>query len=254
MPSVRDRLHQLVREDRSAVLDWITFMLSLSLGFLFPSLRALVRSPQFPSLLLIAVGSYALGATLKQAPLRYRLHLMGRGPAHVPYAFILGLGHWILLFISLFLAAPAIARLLSLPAAQIHSGSRGIFIILYLIGASLVTWLVFRSKRPPVRSRRPGPLSAQELLADILLVAGVGFLTFLFWERVIMAVLGAYSIERPAHIWYLFLFLGFGFLLFYLPLRYLFIIDTERSGHILRRFSLFYVLLLVRALLNMVLP
>lgn len=89
-------------------------------------------------------------------------------------------------------------------------------------------------------------------MADGLLVVGVGFLTFLFWERVIMGVLGAYTIERPAHVWYLFFFLGFGFLLFYLPLRYLFILDTERGGYVIRRFSLFYVLLLVRALVGLV--
>ena len=125
--------------------------------------------------------------------------------------------------------------------------------LLGMVIASVVTWMVYRtkSKRSNKKKYSEGFLFGQEMIADILLIAGVSIFSFIFWEKGVMAMLGRSATKTMADIWFLFVFLAILFLFFYLPLRYLFFIEDRERGRNRRRLFLLFAFILLKALFEM---
>lgn len=235
---------------RAALFDWLSFLLSLSLSFIFTDLRDLVQSDIYSYFIFWALFAYSAGALLKHAPLRYRLE--GRAP-EIPYTLFLIIGHWLIVWMAILLAEPAASKMMGLASAPGKElTERPGFWICFAI-SFLLTWIVFRNRKwPTERKNNPPPwLAVRELAADLLLLAGVGSLSFVFWEKSIMGMMASRTIRTATDIWYQFIFLCFAYVLFYLPLRYLFLLEDYRSRRAWRRLLILFGLLLLRALFEM---
>src|SRR5436853_7465491 len=97
MPNVKE----YQPESRAALFDWLVFMTSLFLGFVFPTFTDLIISPFFSLMLLLAMLAYATGTWLKHLPLYYRLLQNGRSAKEIPYFIFLVIGHWLIILIAL---------------------------------------------------------------------------------------------------------------------------------------------------------
>jgi hypothetical protein len=122
-----------------------------------------------------------------------------------------------------------------------------------LVTATFVTWLVYRTKSNRKKRKKYSEqfLFRQEMVADILLIAGVAIFSFVFWEKGVMAMLGKASMKTMGEIAFLFGFLSILFLFFYLPLRYLFFIEDRERGRNRRRLLLIFTFILIKAILEM---
>jgi hypothetical protein len=88
-----------IRQNKTALFDWLVFWISLSLGFIYPSLRDFVISPSFSYWMMTALLLYSIGAMLKHLPLYYRLISSGKSPRQISYLLLLVTGHWIIIYI-----------------------------------------------------------------------------------------------------------------------------------------------------------
>jgi hypothetical protein len=120
-----------------------------------------------------------------------------------------------------------------------------------MIVAGFITWIVFRHKKKikPNERHTPEFLFRRELIADILLVSGVSIFSFIFWEKGILPMLASRPASAVSDIWFLFIILGITFVLFYLPLRYLFLVEDHSNRQTWKRMLLIFSLLLIRSLL-----
>lgn len=240
---------EYLQVNRAALFDWIVLLTSFLLSFVFPSLRDLITSPGFHNWILASLLLYITGAALKHLPLSYRLSTPGKNVPAIPYILFLVIGHWFIILFLVILAEPAIRHILQLPAVTGKNAGSWQIITVSIVVATFVTWLVNRSKSK--RKRRKGYtqryLFWQELVADILLIAGVSIFSFIFWEKGVMAMLGRSSTQTVSDIWFLFVFLAILFLFFYLPLRYLFFMEDRERGRNRRRLLLIFVFILIKA-------
>lgn len=242
-----------IQTSRAALFDWLSFLLSLGLSFIFPSLRDLAQTGNYSPFILWALVAYTAGALLKDVPLRYRFSRTGKKVPEFSYLLFLVLGHWIIMLVAAGLTEPAVRELLGMkPSAKSNfadSPAYGIFFLLSFV----FTWIVYRNKKRPLKKADYSPtrLHRQELVADLLLLIGVGCLSFVFWERGMIGLMSSREIKTITDIWYLFIFLSFGYVMLFLPLRYLFLVEDYRNGQTWRRLLLIFGLLLCRALLDM---
>jgi hypothetical protein len=249
MIAPRDYIHK----NRAALFDWLVLSVSFMLGFIFPAISDFFKSPGYYNWMLAALLLYSAGAALKHLPLSYRITNSAKALKPVPYLIFLVIGHWIIIFLLVLFAEPAIRNILHLqPLKMNHSTSGELLIAASLIGV-FVTWLVFRDK---VHRKKRKPCSANylfgmELVADMLLIAGVSIFSFVFWEKGVLAMLGRVSTQSISEIWFLFIFLAILFLLFYLPFRYLYFIEDRENGGNRRRLFLIFGFILLRALVDM---
>lgn len=247
MQRAKDYIHQ----HRTALFDWLVMFISFTLGFLFPSLSDFIKSTVFYNLMLIALLLYISGALLKHRPLSYRILIKGSDFRPVSYVLFLVIGHWIIMFVLLILAEPALMGMLGI-GYQSHSSSN-LFMLSAAFLAGFITWLVYRNKskqaKPVLISQTL--LFRQELIADILLIAGVSIISFIFWEKGVMEMLSRVSAGSIGEIWFLFIFLALMFLFFYLPLRYLFFVEEKDRSANRNRLFLIFGFLLLKALFEM---
>ncbi len=239
--------------NRAALFDWMVILVSFSLGFVFPDLKDFVKSPGFFNWMLIALLLYIAGVVLKHFPLTYRFTISGKAPKETPYVFFLVIGHWLIIFILVILAQPAINKWFHLGPITSTYLTSGPIIVLAITIACFVTWLVYRSKkvRRNGKEKPPEYIFRIEIIADILLITGVSLISFVFWEKGVIAILGSYSINSIGSILSLFVFLGILYILFYLPLRYLYFIE-EAPGSNLKRLMFIFGFNLLRILFEII--
>ena len=238
---------------RAAIFDWLVLLISFTLGFTFPTLGDFIRSPLFYNLMLIALLLYLVGAALKHLPLSYRLSTSGKKIQPVSYVLFLLIGHWFILFFLVIVAEPAFRNLLGIPAIKKGEDVSWQLIISALLISVTGTWMVYRNKSNRIFSKQPDPkyLERQEMLADMLLVAGVSIISFIFWEKGIMGMVDQMDKKSIGVIIFLFFFLAALFVFFYLPLRYLFFIEDREGGRNRKRLFMIFGFILLKALFEM---
>lgn len=234
-----------IQKQKPAIFDWLVFTLSLLLGLLFPSLGSLVHSPAFSGIILAALFLYTCGSWLKHAPLHQRLIKQGRAGS-LSYTFFLVVGHWVIMLVAVFIAEDAFRRLLGLAPRAADAPASGWMIFTSIILSVLLTWLVFRTGRGVKASGNYLP--QRELAGDFLLLTSVSLFSYLFWESSLLGAIGHMDMSGFGSIILQFCFLSFTYLLFYLPLRYLYLLE-DNSGGAWKRLLLIFLLLLFRGLL-----
>lgn len=246
-------LRESIQLNRAALFDWLVIGISFALGFFFPTLSKFIWSQSFYVWILVALLSYTLGAALKDFPLSYRLSHLPRIVEPVPYIIFLLAGHWFIIVSMVILAEPLFRPLFGLPSMAKDSAMSWQIALLSTVWAFVLTWLVYRSKSNRKFKRKYSEefIFRFELIADLFLIAGVSFFTFLFWEKGVMEMLAHASTKSFGDIWFLFLFLSFLFLFFYLPLRYLFFMEDRKASGNRKRLLLIFAFVLGRALVDM---
>lgn len=247
------KLKNYIGHHRGVIFDSATIFLSFSLGFLFPTLSDIIHAGVFSSWMLAALLLYGIGAAIKHQPLRYRLSRTGQ-VKDVPYVLFLIISHWFIILFVCLLTENAFRRLFRLRAMTAQDTISGTAIWVSVVVATFLTWLVYRSKTKRKKTERT--LSSDylfyiELLADFLLIAGIGILSFVFWDQGAMRLVGHAFIGSVGGVIFLFFFLAILFMVFYLPLRYLYFIEETKSSNG-RRLLIVFAIVLVRALIEVV--
>jgi hypothetical protein len=244
---------QGIKINRPALFDWLVFSISFSLGFIFPGLKDFVSSPSFSYFMFTGLFLYTAGAWLKHRPLSYRVTTTGENLREVPAMLFLVIGHWIIIITAIIFSASAVSKITGLKFTGVNDDVRPVFIWLIIFLAGFINWLVFRPKKRKHFNKRYSAswLFRRELVADILLIAGVSILSFIFWDKSIMALLAHSQTDSINGIWFLFIMLAICFMLFYLPLRYLYLIEDHTSNQTWRRLFIIFGLLLLRSLFEM---
>lgn len=243
-----------IQENKSALFDWLVFGISVSLGFIFPTLGSFVYSAGFSYWMLAAMVLYIAGAGLKHRPIRYRLMKSGQTLEPVPLLLFILAGHWVIFLMVVIFSETAFRHIVGLPIPPPEKQGGGIIILYGMLIPTFITWLVFRSKSG-LKKAKPfsdGYLFRRELVADIFLVSAVSILSFAFWEKGIMAMLLSSTVNSISDVWFKFIFLSMSYVLFYIPLRYLFLIEDHFSRQTWRRLLLIFGLLLLRSLFEMI--
>ncbi len=240
-------------QNRSALFDWIVFTISVSLGFIFPNIGSFVMSPHFKWWMLAVITCYTIGAWLKHLPLSYRLTHDPALETTMPLAIFMIIGHWCIFFALIFMAQPALSSLFGITSWMQASSQSGWYIMIVMFLAVYITWIVYRSKKYRSLASQPEhKLFRQELVADILLTASVSVMTFVLWEKGILAMLSRKAVTSMSDVWFLFAILSVGFILCYLPLRYLYLIEDHSSRQTWRRLLLIFAFLLLRSFFEIV--
>jgi hypothetical protein len=203
--------------------------------------------------MLLALLLYITGAWLKHQPLSYRVTATGESLREVPYMFFLMTGHWIILFTALIFSESAVRKIFRLPVIGAEDTVSPLLNFGDMILSGIITWLVFRTKRRRhFKKKYSSPyLFRRELVADGLLIAGVAILSFVFWEKGIMALLSNARTASIGDLCLLFIMLAICFMLFYLPLRYLFFIEDHSNRQTWQRLLLIFGLILLKSLFEM---
>ena len=241
-------------ENKAAFFDWLVFGISFSLGFIFTSLKDFLTSPGFSLWMLTALLLYAIGAALKHLPLGYRMSRSGMSVKKMPILVFLVVGHFCIFFVVIFFSIPALKKMFTSGAALVKRTSDNPDILISLLAAIFISWLVFRPKTE-IREKMTlssNSLFIMELIADIFLVVAVSILSFAFWEKGVVALLTRKAVNNIGDVWFLFVFLSITYILFYLPLRYLFLIDDNNHRGTWKRLLLIFGLLLLKSLLEIV--
>lgn len=242
-----------ILKNRAALFDWLVLSVSFMLGFIFPTIKDFFISPGYYNWMLAALLLYTVGAALKHLPLSYRITFSAKRLKPVPYLIFLVIGHWLVILFLVIFSEPAIRHILHLEPLNKNNSTSGELLIAATLIAAFVTWLVYRSKsnRKQRKIYSTNYLFGMELVADIMLTAGVSIFSFVFWEKGVLAMLGRVSTQTISEIWFLFVFLAILFLFFYLPFRYLFFIEDRENGRNRRRLFLIFGFILLRALFDM---
>lgn len=247
------RSQDYIQQNKSAIFDWLVFSFSFSMGFIFPTLKEFVVSPGFSFWMFIALLLYISGAALKHLPIRYRLNSKGRHVKEFPLFIFLLVGHFFIFVVVVISSSSAILKIFgSTPSAFKISEDTNILII--ILTAIFITWLIFRPKRE-VRGQKnisQKTLFWMEMVADLLLVAGVSILSFAFWEKGLFSIMTYRPVSSINDIWVLFVFLSITYVFFYLPLRYLFLIEDYTAKGTWKRLLLIFALLLLKSLFEII--
>lgn len=242
-----------IKKNRTALFDWIVFSISFSLGFIFPVLGKFVSSPEFSWWMLTTLVIYVAGVWLKHQPLSDRLDL-NTAKRKIPYLLLLIIGHWCIFLVVILFCGTALFSMLgnSFDNVKVYSSGPSIFSAIFLSG--LLTWLVFRPKISSLRTAHAsvGYLFRRELVADIFLATAVSFLSFVFWEKGVMALLINKPVSNFIDVWFIFLFLSLTYVLCYLPLRYLFLLEDYSSRNTWKRMLLIFGFLLLKSVFEII--
>ena len=237
-----------IKKNRPAIFDWLVFTISLSLGFIFPSLKEIAAFTPFSAWMLACLVLYVAGVLLKRRPLYYRLAMYGSTQKEIPYAFFLIVGHWVIMLFLVIFSEEAFRKLTGLPMINKEDAASGLSVFTSIVTAAFITWLVFKKGNKKAKPISEANLFYRELIADILLISTVAMLSFVFWEKTILVAIQHMPINGIGDAIMLFIFLSFAYMLFYLPLRYLYLIDGQADGFAWKRLLLIFLLILIRGL------
>ena len=181
-------------------------------------------------------------------PLFDRMQRTGISPREIPYKFFLFIGHWMVMYAVILISLRAVTKLFRIGTIKNTDAAFGGIIL-----AVFITWLVMHNHKQVKKQNRYSEnyLFWRELVADIFLLAAVSFLNFAFWEKGILTLLANRPSAGIIDIWFLFIFLSIAYILYYLPLRYLFLVEDHSSRQTWQRMLFFFGLLLVRSLFVM---
>jgi hypothetical protein len=241
-----------ISRNRPALFDWLVFIVTFSLSFVYPAMSDIAFTPMFSWLMFATLVLYAVGAWLKHLPLYYRMIRNGVTPREIPYLLFLVIGHWIIIYTVILLSTQAVASIAGKMVSKEGSTASGIYFLFGFILSVLITWIVYHHrqfiKKEEEHSSRY--LFYRELVGDIFLVCSVSVLTFVFWEKGIMTLFVNGLPKTMSEIWFIFLLLAICFVLFYLPLRYLYLVEDHSSRQTWQRFLLIFGFLLIRTLIG----
>lgn len=236
-----------IKEHKPAIFDWMVFTISVLLGFVFPHLSDLTASGSFSAWMLGGLVLYTSGLCFKHQPVYYRLAKEGKAVTYIPYLFLLIIGHWIIMLAVLIVAESSFRQMLSLAQMPKDSAATGGQILTAIITAAFITWLAFRPGGKRRKNVSEKKIITTELIGDVVLITGVSLLSFVFWEKTILDAMVHMRMNSIGEICLLFIFLSFAYMLFYLPLRYLYFIE-DHSKKTWRRLLIIFLLVLVRGL------
>ncbi len=242
---------EYIEQNRPALVDWFVFSASTLLGFAFPNVLGIATKLWVSKAMLAALVLYTVGAWLKKLPLYYRLIIEKKGERDIPYQFFLVVGHWLVLLVVTLFAEPAARMVVGLAPGSLDDVLANLTGIAYcsLVSAA-ITALVFWPKKKlftktvyhaDFRFRR-------ELVADCCLVISITVFTFAFWEKGVMTLFDR-PISQVSDIFYSFLTMGACFVLFYLPLRFLYLIEDHSHNQTWKRLLIIFSLVLLRTVL-----
>lgn len=239
---------KIIETNRPAVFDWLVFVLSFSMGFIYPSLGEFVVSKQFSWWMLVVLTMYAIGSWLKHIPLSYRITHSGKRKETPLIIFLLS-GHWCIMLLLIIFAESAVFTSIGMPSMLDKGSKNGWFIIFTMIFSIYLTWIVYRSKRLPksFTGKSKKWLERREMVADAFLIISVSVVTYVLWEKGIMALLTRKTISSFGEVWFLFVMLSLTYILLYLPLRYLYLIEDYSSRQTWKRMLLIFAFLLLRS-------
>ena len=236
-----------IKENKPAIFDWLVFVFSLSLSFIFPSLKDFVSSKAFSNWMLAGLLLYIVGSWLKHQPLYQRID---RKVEDIPYLLFLIVGHWCIIIAAMLFSWAAVRRILGLPPIVTEDMSLGQIVCAVTAGSTFITWLVFRSgnknKSRKVFSEKY--LFFRELIADVLLICGVAMISFVFWEQGVLGLVSRMPLDGFGSALFILFFLSIAYMMCYLPLRFLYLVEDRFRKQAGRRLLLIFILVLIRSL------
>jgi len=239
-----------IRNNRPAVFDWMVFLCTVSLGFIFPSLGEFINTTTFSYWMLFATVLYTVGAWLKRMPLAYRMDQSPDKNKEIPFLFFLVLGHWVIFLIAGIFSDAAVRNIIGAAPQNPEHMETGVMILGSILLGTLISVLVYYPLKVKEKggTKSPAFLFRRELVADIFLVASVAILSFVFWEKSIMALFFHVRPSSLGDVCFLFIFLSLAYLVFYLPLRYLFLIEDHFNKQTWQRLFFIFALILTKCL------
>ena len=213
------------------------FDLAVLAGNIVFTVSILAQSENLPDrtigiLLGVAVITQLLGAVLKTNPLKYRLS----GTSLRPTADMLDKFMSALLFLHFILftiiCLMSLALLGVVDLEETASSGQDIWVAVSLLIGGLLTYFVWRAGKQP--DRVPTKMIkypiAQEALADGLLWISVSIITRFFWETWYLEIEPSRGIGISLRAVVLLVSLSLLFIVFYIPSRYLFLVEDYRYG------------------------
>jgi len=234
-----------IQQNRPAIFDWTVFLFSMSMGFVFPSLGGFYDSPVFSRWMLVTLLLYTAGSWLKHRPLYYRLAKAGNPNPPLPFLLFLLIGHWVIFVMVFIFAEQAFKDIIGLKPLP-DGATSGYSVFAWILGAGFITWLAFRPGRKNPKPLNETHLLARELIADVLLISAVAMLSYVFWEKSLLEMMARMPVNGLGDLLILFVFLAICFVLFYLPLRYQYLIEDHFSRQAWKRLMLIFILILLR--------
>jgi hypothetical protein len=218
------RLHGLV-------FDGLAIAGSVALVAAFPRNGEALPDRTTGFLLLAAILTQILGALAKTGPLQQRLG--GRAAAENPgcsdrFMQLLLFWHFILFTITVAMAF-GLLGVVDLNSAGSETGLE-VWPAIAMLIAGITTFTVWRAgKRSSHEEQEQSPRSGFEYGADVLLSLSVSIITFFYWDVLVVgSVDSAIGIGFGVRGMVLVFSLAFLFTVFYLPSRYLFLIEDAR--------------------------
>ena len=245
---------ETIQRNRANLFDGAVITVSFMLGFIFPTISDFAQSSEFSYWMLTALVGYMLGVFLKHLPLSYRMSFQSYNPRVPPYLLLLLVGHWFIMLLLFIFSEPALRAILHRPPLGENNTTSGGLMAIAITSSVILTWQVYRRKadRKKRKNYSADRLFYQEIIADFLLVAAVSIMSFAFWEKGVIAMLARAKTQTFRDIWFLFVFLSVMFVFFYLPLRYLYFVEDKVGGRNRRRLFYIFVIMLLRALFELV--
>lgn len=239
---------QILQQYKPAIFDWLVLSFTITMGLVFPSLGALNNAGYLYNFMLFGLLLYVIGALIKRKPMYYRLAVSGQLPRRIGYILLLVIGHFFIMLTTLFFALHAFGALFDWHIPEKRMTHPGIISGAILV-SSIITWLIYRGKKKTRQLLTSKYIFGAELIGDILLIIGVSMLSFIFWEKSIFEMMARTPINNFGDAVFRFFFLSIAYMLFYLPLRYLYLIEERNSNATGKRFLLIFLILLIRGLL-----
>ncbi len=241
-----------IKQNKPAFFDCLVLTVSLFLGLIFPRLSDLTTSTSFSGWMLAVLILYLVGLWLKHMPVYHRLAKISNRENDIPLIIILSIGHWIIMLFVLFVAEGAFRFIIGLPKVSGEESRSGMQMVSIIFAATVITWFAFRSGRKIKKQVTEKYFYRRELAGDIFLITAVSFFSFVFWEKSLVGAFAQMRMDSFGNIFLLFLFLSFAYILFYLPLRYLYLIEDRFSRQAWKRLLFIFLLILIRGLLGSV--
>lgn len=236
-----------IRQQKPAIFDWLVFSISLLMGLIFPELKNFAAAASFSYWMFVAMLLYMAGLWLKHRPVYYRLAKAGKGQS-IPYVLFLIIGHWVIMLMLVIFSVDAMRDMAGLPKIPLDKSLTGWQLFGCIVLSLFISWLAFRPGGSNKKLLTDASLFRRELAGDILLISGVSILSFVFWEKSLLGAMEHMQLNSFGNICTLFIFLSVCYVLFYLPLRYLYLIEDHFSRQTWKRLLLIFMLILLRGL------
>ena len=227
-----NRIQQLTFPANPNAMHGFFFDLAVLAGNILFSVSILDLSEDLPDrtigiLLGVAVFTQLLGTVLKTKPLRYRL---SDTPARSSTDILDKFMDALLFFYFILFSVISLMALGLLGMADNSTSGDDLWVVAALIIAGLLTFLVRRAgKRPDeAQTKMIKYPFIQEALADGLLLISVSIVTRFFWETWYIELETSRGIGLSSRSIVLLTALSLLFVVFYLPSRYLFLVEDYR--------------------------